>query len=141
MTTAIYVDARGIIRGWLNTQAALVGAGKPLPLGAHLRLLRSPFKGAYALLTIVDGSDELIAEGAHRARVSASIFGLSEDGADRAAIAYANTIRALQRGNTPMAGAVCITVGGITGPTDTRPPADAAAQRLVDADFYLRPTP
>jgi len=139
MPTAIYVDTKGIIRAWINAQTSLVGPGMPLPLGAHLKLLRSPFAGAYALVGIVGGTDTLLAEGCHRARVTVSLFGLSQEGAARAAVAYANQLRALRGGNTAMTGAVCLTIGDITGPLDVTPPGDEAAQYLVDADFYFLP--
>lgn len=133
---AVYVDAKGVVRAWINSlTTTLVGTGKPLPLGAHMRRLRSPDAGAYLVLTSVGGDNRFVA--GSRARLSASIWGITVEDADTAAAAYANALLQLTVGNVPMPGAICLTVGDITGPLEVTDSDEA--HRLVDADFYLVP--
>lgn len=138
MTQAVFVDAKGAVRAWVNSlTATLVGAGKPLALGAHFVRLRSPYSGAFLLLSQVGGDDVYLAEGAQRARISGQVYATTQQTADLAAIAYANAVRQLGVGNVLMVGAVCLTAGNISGPVE----ADDGDEprRLVDADFYFRP--
>ena len=139
MTQAVFVDAKGVVRQWINAQTMLVGAGHPLRLGAHFVHIRSPYEGAFALLSQVGGSDDFRAGWASRARISASIYGMTWQTATLAAVAYANALRSLAVGNTAMTGATCLTVESITGPLDS---ADRNEPRmLVDAVFVFRPAP
>ena len=140
----MWVDAEGAVREWVNSRTVdLVGQGNPILLGAHLDRLRSPARGVYVWLLRVGGGQALTAERpADRARISASIYGLTKESAAAAAVAYANALEQLQGRPTPMGpSAVCLTVDSITGPLATDP-AQVSEDRfryLVDADFYLVP--
>jgi hypothetical protein len=134
----VYVDATGILKDWINTQTALVGDGHPLPLGAHLRLLRSPGRGAYAMLSKVGGDTGWTEEGvASRARISASIFGFTEEEATAASIAYANTVTQIRAVKPIVRNCKIEMVDGITGPLVV--PSTQGVQYLVDVDLYLIP--
>jgi hypothetical protein len=135
----VYVDAKGAVRDWINAQTVdLVGAGRPLVKGAYLQRLRSPADGCYALLSLVGGSPELTPERPwHRARVSAQIYGPTQEATDVAAAAYANAVASLRGVPVVMGSASCLCADGITGPLDAK---DADEYRVVvDADFYLSP--
>jgi hypothetical protein len=135
------IDAEPAVRAWINAQATLVGAGNPLPKGAQLRALRSPYQGAYALLSIVGGTgSELTAEvDFQRARISAEIRGTKKEAAARGAVAYANALLSVRK-PTQMGSAVCqfVDPSAITGPVDLSA-IDNEPRYLVDADFYFRP--
>jgi hypothetical protein len=133
-----YVDAKGAVRGWLNQLATLTGASTPIPKGFFIgNEIRSPDVGAWGVLSSVGGDDRLLASASpSRARISASIRGVTAQDADNAAAAYANTLRAIAGVRTTLpSGVVCHMVGDITGPLDV--PGTPEPQRLVDADFYL----
>lgn len=134
---AVYVDAKGAVRAWVNAQTDLVGDGHPLQLGAHLHRLRSPASGCYALLSVVGGSPALSAESpAHRARVSAQFYGPTKEAVALAAVAYANAV-AMLRFRTPMLGAACLVADDVTGPIEAKDGDEP--RHIVDADFYLTP--
>jgi len=134
----VYVDATGILKDWINTQTALVGPNNPLHLGAHLRLLRSPGQGAYALLSKVGGDDNWTAEGiTSRARISASIFGYTEEQATVASIAYINTVNQIKAVKPIVRNCKIQNVDGFTGPLVV--PSTQGVQYLVDVDLYLIP--
>lgn len=135
----VFVDATGILKDWINAQTvSLVGPGNPLPLGAHLRLLRSPGQGAYAMLSKVGGDDNWTTERvASRARISASIFAFTEEDATLASVAYANTIVRLTAYKPTVRNCRIENVDGIIGPLNV--PSTQGVQYLVDADFYLIP--
>lgn len=137
MTQAVFVDCKAAVRAWVNANSALVGPGMPLPLGAHFQRLRSPYQGAFLLLAHIGGGDDYGAGVAQRARISGQVYGTTQQTADLAAIAYANAIRGLAKGNVGMVGAVCLTAGNIVGPLE----ADDGDEprRLVDAEFMFRP--
>lgn len=130
---SLFIDAKGAVKAWVDTHPTLTGDGKPIRLGAHLRSLGVPNKGTYIRLTQVGGDRSL--GFASRSRISASVFGMTEQVVDDAAAAYANALLELERGNTTVTGGICLMVANITGPLDI--PASANPQRLVDADFYL----
>jgi len=133
-----FVDAEAVVRDWVNgLQDDLVGTGRPLPLGAHLKRLRSPDHGAYLQLSLVTSDDEYSGGGATRARVSGAIRAATKGGAAAAAIAYANTLRRLYAGNTRVGAAVILVVDGITGPFYL--PDGDEERYVVDADLYLAP--
>lgn len=140
-TTPVFVDAEGVIRDWVNSLTNLVGPDNPLPLGAHLKRLRSPDSGAYVLLSLITGDDDYTAGGATRARISGAVYGITKADAGNAAAAYANAIRRLSVGNTVVGEApnqtVILIADGITGPLYL---VDGDEERyIVDADFYLAP--
>jgi hypothetical protein len=138
------VDATGAVRDWVNSLTTdLVGMGNPLQLGAHPAPLRSPAKGAYAKLLRVGGSRELTVERPFdRARISATICGLTIESTAAAAAAYCTAVEALALGGaaTPMGDlVVCQVVDDITGPIELPPESGSTLEyrALVDADFYL----
>jgi hypothetical protein len=45
-----YVDALGAMRAWINSRTALVGAGRPLTMGAHLKHVQGGQPTTYAFL-------------------------------------------------------------------------------------------
>jgi len=136
------IDAEKAVRAWVNANLALTGVDAPLPKGAHLRALRSPFKGAYVILVSVggDGDADVVAELVYqRARISAEVRGVKKEQAAEAAIAYANAIMAVRK-PTQMGTAVCEFVDARTllGPVDLFT-VDNEPRYVVDADFYFRP--
>lgn len=138
------VDATGAVRAWVNSLTTdLVGLGNPLPLGAHIGPLRSPASGSYVKLRRVGGSRALTAERPFdRARISATVCGLTIQSAAVAAAAYCTALEALALGGaaTPMGElVVCQVVDDITGPVELPPETDNSLEYhvLVDADFYL----
>lgn len=51
MTGKTYVDALGAMRAWINSRTAtLVGTGRPLELGAHLKYVMGGQPATYAFL-------------------------------------------------------------------------------------------
>ena len=134
-----FVDAEAAVRDWINSlTATLVGAGRPLAQGAHLKRLRSAAGTCYALLSVVGGTTGLAPEAPHhRARISASIYGPTKEAAATAAVAYANTVAGLRGAPQPMGAASCLCAADVTGPLYV---IDIDEPRyLVDADFYFRP--
>ncbi|MFB4306987.1 hypothetical protein [Actinomadura sp. GTD37] len=135
------VDAEGAVKDWLNSRLDLVGHGNAIPLGAHLNRLRSPGKGAYAYLQLINGTRALAAEApVHAARVSAMFYGTTRETASYAAVAYATALEALDGVPTPMGpGVLCHTVADVTGPVP-RDEHDSNREQwvyIVDGDFYL----
>ncbi len=137
---ATFVDAVGALKDWVNTlTAALVGEGRPLAKGAHLHELRGAATACYALLSVVGSGTAAGAENPdHRARISASVHGPTEEAATLAAVGYAEALLALDGRPTAMTGATCLVcdVDSITGPLWS--PDRAGPRLLVDADFLLR---
>jgi hypothetical protein len=137
---SIFVDSTGILKTWLNTQTTtLVGPGKPLPLGAHLKQLRSPGRGAYVLLSRVGGDDNWTAESvASRVRISSSIFGWTEEATDSAANAYANTILQIKALKPVVSSVKLQNVDSMSGPL-LMPDNGEGVHHLFDFDLYLIP--
>ncbi len=137
---ATFVDAVAALRSWVNTlTATLVGDGNPLAKGAHLHELRGAATACYALLSVVGSGTANGAENPdHRARISASIYGPTEESATVAAVGYANALLALDGRPTAMTGATCLICDpdSITGPLWS--PDRAGPRLVVDADFLLR---
>lgn len=136
---ASFIDSEGVLKEWVNSLSGpggLVGEGNPLALGAHLRRLRSPFRGAYALLSVVGTPVPLVEERATaQARISASIYGVTKENAGRAAVAYANALTTVPVLKPVALGAQIHTVDAITGPVYL---GDIDEERyLVDADVYF----
>jgi hypothetical protein len=140
MTTFVnvFTDAEGAVRLWVNSRMDLVGPGGPLPKGAHLKRLRSPYQGAYVLLERIGGGEALTPERPFdRARVSAQIIGLSKESAALGAIAFANAVAELRGAGTSMGSNVCLFASDITGPISLTE-LDNEPRYLVDADYYLQ---
>jgi hypothetical protein len=130
-------DAEPLVRAWINTQADLVGKGMPIENGAYLTQIRAPATGAYLLLTLIGGGDALTPEKpAHRARISAGIYGITKAAAGIAAAAYATKLQAALRGiPVSMSPALCLFAADITGPS-YQPDGDEP-RYICDSDFYL----
>ena len=135
----VYLDVEGALKAWVNAQTALVGSGKPLPLGAHLgRPLRSPARGSYVLLSRVGGGPDPTADAnVDQARISGAVYGTTLHAASLAAAAYANLLAAV-------AAPVAVTGGRLMAVTDISGPLyipDGDEERyLVDAVFHIQPS-
>lgn len=123
MTTLVdaFLDIEGAHRAWINSlTTSLVGRGHPLALGAHLRRLRSPSQGSYAVLSSAGGGDEWTAESTTGwARISASIYSATtKESAAQAAIAYANALRLIPilKPVLTAQGVQLVAIDSITGP-------------------------
>jgi hypothetical protein len=141
MPGAVFYDALGLVKGWINGQTAtLVGAGKPLSGGAFLRQQTSRTGGPFAVLTLVGGAEGgLSAEHpGQRARISAVIIGSTLEGVSLAAAAYANALAGLRgaQPGTPGVG-LLLYAADIAGPLQVADQFDRPRQS-VDADFYLQ---
>jgi hypothetical protein len=130
-------DVEGAVRDWVNAQAGLVGAGHPLELGAHLKRLRSPFRGSYLLLSRVGGGPEGAEEiNVDRARISGSVYGVTKITATAAAVAYANALATV----SPQA---AVTGGRLAAVTDivvNYIPDGDEERVVVDAVFHVQPS-
>src|SRR5690349_17597130 len=99
-STDMYTDAEGALRTWINESADAASVRAAAPKGAQLKRLRSPFQGAYILLRRIGGTPSL-AEGMYdRARLSATVYGISKEGSETAARAYANAIAQVRTATT-----------------------------------------
>jgi hypothetical protein len=135
-----YVVALPAVRAWVNSNAALVGQGKPLALGAYLETSKSPGTGAYALLMRVGRAADLVAEETvDSPRISATILAGTLEAAETAAVAYANAVDSLRGARAQMGAVSCLVADNITGPlyVDLGRSTQEQYQFLVDADFYL----
>jgi len=124
----------------LNARLDLVGAGRPIALGAHRAPIRSPGQGAYVLLSRVGGSPDLLAEGSvDRARISAVVYAGTDEAAENAATAYRNAVEGLSGAPAVMGSALCLVADNISGPLflDERAGSGDQYAYAVDADFYL----
>lgn len=146
---AAFVDSEAVLVAWVNLQDTLVGQDKPLALGAHLKHLRSPAKGCYALITRAGGGpvpgDEAPID---LARMSASIYGSTMAAASLAATAYANALLSLD--GTPQLVTVtrdgkALLSPGVIWATDQvtilHSPDGAEERYLVDALVAFTPAP
>lgn len=134
-----FVDAEGLVRAYLNTlTGTLVGVGKPLPLGVHLNRLRSPQAGPYGLLTRVGGYDDPGEGNLDFARLSVAVYASTKQAAATAAVAVANTFRALDGAPVAVAGfGVIGATQSISGPL-YQPDADED-RYIVDVVIALHP--
>jgi hypothetical protein len=135
------VDAEGAVKAWIDSRTEdLVGLGNPLTHGAHFNKLRSPATGAYALLYRIGGGRAFTAERPwDQARISATIYAPTKEGACRAAVAYVNALESVNGASVRMGDAVCQVVDNITGPLaiDDSSTGHEQHRYIVDADFYL----
>jgi len=140
MTNAVFVDAEGALRDWINSVSGLTGQGNPISLGAHLKPLRSPASGSYVRLLLLTSSPELTAERPiGRARVSGTIIGGTKEAASKAATAYANQLASLKGEPVLMGSCLCLIADNIVGPQAINDQdTDKNQYRyLVDADLYF----
>lgn len=140
-----FVDAEAVVRAWINSRTTtLVGQGKPLPLGCHLQLLRSPMSGAYAVLERIGGFDDDGEAPIDHARVSFQVRASTKQAAAAAATAVANELRTYLDG-TPwpvvVDGATRYVRGveSITGPSFY--PDGDEDRYIVDALILVTPGP
>jgi hypothetical protein len=134
-----YLDVEGAIRAWVNAQTALVGAGKPLPLGVHLRRLRSPDRGAYLLLSRIGGGPDPAADAnVDQARLSAAVYGVTKAAAALGAAAYGNLLAAQVGAPQAITGGRLLTVTDITGPLYL--PDGDEERYVLDAVFHIQPS-
>lgn len=132
-----FVNALTSVRTWINEQPGVVGPYGPITKGAHLRRLRSPYKGAYIYLSRVGGSPDLSPESpVDRARISAQIYGITLEEAEKSAVVYANAIYGIQGAPVSMGDSICEFVTSITGPLEAT--IGDEPRYIVDAEFYLR---
>lgn len=135
-----YLIATSAVRAWVNANTALVGASRPLALGAFVEPPRSPGAGAYALLSRVGRAGDLVAEETvDSPRISATILAGTLQAAEAAATAYANAVDSLRGIRAVMGEASCLVADNIAGPlyVDLHRSTQEQYQFLVDADFYL----
>lgn len=136
-----YIPAVTVVRDWLNSLDNLVGPGKPIAVGAHRRHPRSPGHGAYVLLSRIGRASDLVAEDVlDSPRISASIYAGTDEAAEIAAVAYANTVAALTGSPAGMGAERCLVADDVVGPllVDNHDSDREQWQYLVDASFYLR---
>lgn len=133
------LDIEGLVKDWINSKTeTLVGPGKPVERGAHLKRLRS--QGSYLyLLTVSTPGDWFAETSVARARVSATAYATTKGAASRAAVAYTTLLEEM-RGQPEIVGDYkLLVVDNITGPI---PLDDTLTTReefryLIDADFYF----
>jgi hypothetical protein len=134
-TTFLY--AEDVIRAWLATQTgSLVGQGRPVPLGAHLKRLRSPYRGAYLLLSRVGGGPDPGEVNVDQARLSAAAYAMTARGAAAAAAAYANLLVSIAA-PVPLSGGRLLAVTDLSGPLDL--PDGDEERYVVDGLFHIQP--
>jgi hypothetical protein len=134
------VAAVTVVRDWLNSLPDLVGQGKPLALGAFRRQIRSPGQGAYLVLSRIGRAGDLVAEDLlDSPRISASIYAGTDEAAELAATAYANTLAGLVGSPAVMGDHRCLLVDDIVGPLliDNSDSEREEYQYLVDASFFV----
>lgn len=134
------LDGEGIVRNWINTRTDLVGQGRPVQHGAHLKRLRSPAAGAYAyILGIAQGPDLTAETPVSRCRVSATFYAGTKESASVAAVAYATVLETLNGRPEAMGDFKCLIVDSISGPNPINDQDTTREQYryLVDADFYI----
>lgn len=133
------VDAEGIVRKWINDNAALSGLGNPLTRGAHFK--RSKSEGTYAFIIGVGTPPDLTAEcPIGRARISATIHARTKQASSNAAVAYMTQLEGLNGAPQRAGDFIILVVDNITGPLplDDHLTTREEFRYLVDADFYIR---
>jgi len=136
-----YIVAVTAVRTWVNSlTGTLVGQGRPLALGAFRQQPRSPGHGAYAVLSRIGRSGDLVAEDTiDSPRISASIYAGTDEAAEIAAVAYANHLDALRGAPAAMGDARCLVADDLAGPllVDNHDTDREQYQYVVDASFYV----
>lgn len=143
--TRTYVDAVGAAKAWINSRTdTLVGPGRPLQKGAHLKELEGAADACYAYLTLLPGTTTT--GGAENpsmaARVSASIYGPTVEAITNASIGLADEILTGLAGQWTTVDfngqAVQIWVGDdISGPSDL--PDGNLPRHIVDFTLVMQP--
>lgn len=141
MTTTV-VDAVGAARTWINSRTdRLVGLGKPLQKGAHLKSLDGAADTCYAYLTLLPGST--VGGGAESgqmyARISAQVYGPTLEAVTYASVALADEVVTYLAGQWADVGGVRIWCGDdVTGPSDV--PDGNLPRHVVDFTLIMQPT-
>lgn len=132
------LDMEYIVKTWINTRSDLVGQGRPLVRGAHLKVIRS--QGSYAFIISVGTPNDLMAERPiSRARISATIYASTKQASASAAVAYASVLETLNGVPEKAGDYTILIVDNITGPVpiDDQLTTREEFRYLVDADFYV----
>jgi hypothetical protein len=139
------VAAEAAVRAWVNGQAQLTGEGRPLSGGAYLGQQRSPASGIYAVLArSSQAAQQVVAEGPGDidvARISAMVYGGTQEAAEAAAAALASAVEALsgspqRAGDT---GVLLLVSANLSGPMYVPMPSAGGEEFAfeVAADFML----
>lgn len=141
----VLVDAVGAAKAWINSRTdTLVGPGRPLQKGAHLKELEGAADACYAYLTMLPGTTTT--GGAENpsmlARVSASIYGPTVEAITNASVALGNEILTGLAGQwttvTFNGQTVQIWVGDdLSGPSDL--PDGNLPRHLLDFTLVMQP--
>jgi hypothetical protein len=136
---AAFVDAEGQLKAWANGLTGLVGVGNPLGGGIHLHRMRSPGKLTYGHLSRIGGYADTGDAPIDYARMSTSVYGMTQEAAALGAVAWANCLRALDGQPVALGAATFLAATSITGPLlqyDNDEP-----RYLVDFVAMLTPVP
>lgn len=136
---ATYVDGGGAVRDWINTQTAtLVGAGRPLWLGATLKYRGGAADRCYGLIVELPGflwaGSETPSFGQ---RISLQVFGPTKEATWIAAGAYGDALIPLLTGHPVnlASGVTILAVDNIDGPSWV--PNGEDPRYVIDADFQF----
>jgi hypothetical protein len=141
MTARTFVDALGAMRGWINSRTTtLVGQGRPLQLGAHLKKLSGGEPATYAFL-----EEQLSTRSADApenmdmvAVLSAQVYGGAREAATNAAVALAEELSTELEGRSQTVGAALVMVtDDVQGPSWF--PDGDIPRLLVNWTVRLRP--
>lgn len=144
----VVVDAERAVKDWINGQGALADRNNPqAPLkgGAQFKRLDA-VRSTYAYVRLIANSTGELAEvPLQMARVSATVYGPTQELAMAGAAALANALWAVilaARFPVPMSrGIQCMKIDNVTGPLpiDDYETTREQFRYLVDADYYLAP--
>lgn len=136
-----YVNALDVMRTWINSRTTtLVGAGKPLQKGAHLRFLLGATPGTYAFLEEQPATRSLDSpENPDMiATLTAQVFGGTREDATTAAVALAEELSTQLCGcQQAVPGAIIWVSDDIQGPSWV--PAGELPRLLVTFTVRVRP--
>lgn len=134
---ATYVDGGGAVRDWINgLTGTLVGAGKPLWLGAVLKYRGGGADKCYGLVVELPGYLWAGAEApSFGQRISLQVFGPTKEAAALAALAYGDALIPLVTGVPVMltSGVTILAADNVDGPTWV--PDGDEPRYVIDADF------
>lgn len=138
-----YVDAAATVYAWVNgLTGTLVGAGRPLQLGASYKVHSGVATVAYGVIVELPG---FLWGGAEHpsmgARVSMQIYGPTKEAASVAATAYAEALLPLLQGvraTVTLASGQVVTIAGVGSVDGPQWIPDGDEPRyVVDADFLF----
>jgi hypothetical protein len=141
MAALTYVNALDVMRTWINSRTdTLVGLGKPLQKGAHLRFLTGATPVTYAFLEEQPSTRSADSPESPdmMATLTAQVFGGTREDATTAAIALAEELSTQLCGcQVLMTGAVIWVADDITGPAWA--PAGDLPRLLLNFTVRVRP--